>query len=100
MFVLQPYIYRNFPELVNQEGYWMSSRDSFTAAQEAFVNFNNTNGIPFIDWQKFLEKNRQDNHSIFSGIQYYFDHVHLSPAGNKKMAELLFAKLLQHKTLN
>ena len=91
--VLQSYIYRNFPEIVGQPRVWRKSDAQYRKAQEISVSFAKKNDMAYVDWSKFIDRNKVERHSIFSGLQYYFDKVHLSPEGNHKMAQLIFNEL-------
>jgi lysophospholipase L1-like esterase len=86
--VLQSYQEVTFHHFLNR---WPDAQ--VKKINEGFAYFDTIStghGFTGINWQTMVKDYNASNRSMFAGMALYADHVHLSPAGNRLLAERLF----------
>ena len=58
--------------------------------RQAMPELCKTNDFAYYDWTDIVEDYRVQEKSFLSGFALYADHVHLSPLGNRLLAEKLY----------
>jgi len=94
--VLHTYMEYNLRDILLQDG-WKEKRIQKThALRSALPKICKEYGYGYYDWTDIVDDFLKLEKSIFSRFALYADHCHLSPLGNRLMAEKLF-KIMEYK---
>jgi lysophospholipase L1-like esterase len=94
--VLQTYMEYNLRDIFLQDG-WKEKRIQKThALRRALPRISEEYGYEYYDWAEIVDEFMIRENSIFSRFALYADHAHLSPLGNRLMAESVF-KTIEYK---
>ena len=94
--VLQTYMEYNLRDIFLQDG-WKEKRIQKThALRKALPSICKEYGYEYYDWTNIVADFMVKEKSVFSRFALYADHAHLSPLGNRLMAEKLF-KIMEYK---
>jgi lysophospholipase L1-like esterase len=79
------------------ENGWKKERIEKThALRRALPRISKEYGYGYYDWTDIVDDFMKEEKSIFSRFSLYADHCHLSPLGNRLMAESVF-KTIEYK---
>jgi lysophospholipase L1-like esterase len=96
MIMLHTYMEYNLRDIFLQDG-WREKRIEKThALRSALPKICKEYGYGYYDWTDIVDDFLKVEKSIFSRFALYADHCHLSPLGNRLMAEKLF-KTIEYK---
>jgi lysophospholipase L1-like esterase len=94
--VLHTYMEYNLRDILLQDG-WKEKRIQKThALRRALPRISKEYGYEYYDWAEIVDEFMIRENSILSRFALYADHAHLSPLGNRLMAEKLF-KIMEYK---
>ncbi|MEX0921432.1 MAG: hypothetical protein WD489_06565 [Rhodovibrionaceae bacterium] len=71
------------PQRIASIGEGLAAFDSLTAEQ----------GIDAVNWDSLVRNYNVEQETLYAGAALYVDHVHLSPLGNRLLAEAILEKL-------
>ena len=94
--VLQTYMEYNLRDIFIQDGWKEKHIQKTHALRSALPSICKEYGYGYYDWTDIVDGFLKVEKSIFSRFALYADHAHLSPLGNRLMAEKLF-KIMEYK---
>ncbi len=89
--VLETYLEYSFDNFFAE---WDAQRiASIREGLDAFDSLTDELGIDALNWNDLVEAYNSEQGTLFAGVGLYVDHVHLSPRGNRLLAEAVVAKI-------
>ena len=78
--------------------FWTVWPDKFirnmTAGIQKFERLGVDLGLKTLNWDRLVNQFNASERSIFAGMSLYFDHNHLSPLGNRILADAVYGEIL------
>ena len=94
--VLHTYMEYTLRDIFHENGWKQKRIEKTHALRRALPKICKEYGYGYYDWTDIVDDFLKVEKSIFSRFALYSDHCHLSPLGNRLMAETLF-KTIEHK---
>ena len=94
--VLHTYMEYTLRDIFHENGWKQKRIEKTHALRRALPKICKEYGYGYYDWTDIVDDFLKVEKSIFSRFALYSDHCHLSPLGNRLMAEALF-KTIEHK---
>ena len=94
------YLEYSMRDLFLQKGLSPKRLKQTAALGETIKRVSAENGFECIDWADLVSSYRGEQKSLFAGLALYADHCHMSPLGNRVMAERLHAILVKRGLAN
>jgi lysophospholipase L1-like esterase len=88
--IFQTYMEYNLRDIFLYDGWSKKKIDKTHQLRQAMPELCKNNDFVYYDWSDMVEDYRVQEKSFLSGFALYADHVHLSPLGNRLLAEKLF----------
>ncbi|MGB6383481.1 MAG: SGNH/GDSL hydrolase family protein, partial [Syntrophobacteria bacterium] len=94
--VLQTYMEYNLRDIFLQDGWKQKRIEKTHVLRRELPSICKEYGYEYYDWTNIVADFMVKEKSVFSRFALYADHAHLSPLGNRLMAEKLF-KIMEYK---
>jgi lysophospholipase L1-like esterase len=94
--VLHTYMEYTLRDIFHENGWKQKRIEKTHALRSALPRICTEYGYGYYDWTDIVDDYLKVEQSIFSRFALYADHCHLSPLGNRLMAEKLF-KTIEYK---
>lgn len=89
--VLETYLQFSFYRFFNE---WEPERiASIREGHALFDSLTAELGLAAVNWDSLLRDYNRKQESLYAGVALYVDHVHLSPLGNRLMAEAILGQI-------
>lgn len=88
--IFQTYMEYNLRDIFLDDGWSEKKIDKTHQLRQAMPELCKNNDFAHYDWSDIVEDYRVREQSFLSGFALYADHVHLSPLGNRLLAEKLY----------
>jgi hypothetical protein len=94
--VLHTYMEYTLRDIFLENGWKKERIEKTHALRRALPRISKEYGYGYYDWTDIVDDFMKEEKSIFSRFSLYADHCHLSPLGNRLMAESVF-KTIEYK---
>ena len=91
--VLHTYMEYTLRDIFLENGWKKERIEKTHALRSALRGMSKEYGYRYYDWTDIVDDFMKGERSVFSRFALYADHCHLSPLGNRLMAEKLFKTL-------
>lgn len=87
--LLHSYIQSNYDSIIHVSRYWENSQEKLKLAGEFIDGIQSSTTVALLDFQDIILHEKISKRSIFAGLDFYFDHCHMSSEGNRRIAVVL-----------